>query len=114
LAAALGVVVVTNPRVKGAAAERELVELLRARGYDVHRTPHSGALEWLKGDLCGLPGFHIEAKRQETIRIGDWCKQAEADCGENVPLVVFRRSWEPWRVTLRLTDFLDLLEKGDS
>ena len=50
-------------RVKGATAEREVVALLNAAGFDVNRTPHSGALEWLKGDVTGFPGVWLRARR---------------------------------------------------
>lgn len=95
-------------KAKGSAAEREVVEILKAAGYDVHRTPHSGALEWLKGDVCGFPGCHIEVKRHEALRISEWCAKAEAEAeAEGKPaLLIFRRSREPWRVCVKLDDFL--------
>jgi Holliday junction resolvase len=97
-------------RVKGAAAEREVVAILQEAGYQVHRTPHSGALEWLKGDVTGFPGCHIEVKRQEALRVSEWCAKAEADAEGKPALLVFRRSREPWRVCIRLDDFLHLME----
>jgi Holliday junction resolvase len=96
-------------RVKGATAEREVVEILKAAGYDVHRTPHSGALEWLKGDVCGTQ-FHIEVKRHESLRISEWCAKAEGEAGGKPALLIFRRSREPWRVCISLESFLKLLE----
>ena len=98
-------------RQKGAGAEREIVEILKAHGYDVHRTPHSGALEWLKGDICGLDDFHIEVKRQEKTCIDAWCEQAESQAEGKTALLFYRRSRQPWRVVLRLDDFLRLLER---
>ncbi len=101
-----------SARAKGSAAEREVVEVLRSHGYDVHRTPHSGALEWMKGDVTGFSGCHIEVKRHEALRISEWCGKAEAEADGKPALLVFRRSREPWRVCLTLESFLRLMEEA--
>lgn len=95
-------------RAKGANAEREVRDILRAAGYDAQRTPYSGALEWMPGDISGTP-FLIEVKRQEKLCIPAWCEKAEQQANGKVALVVFRRSREPWRVVLRLDQFLRLV-----
>jgi len=97
-------------RAKGSAAERDVRDILKAAGFDVHRTPHSGALEWMKGDICGAP-WHIEVKRCEALRISEWCAKAESEADGKTALLIFRRSREPWRVALTLKSFLRLLEK---
>lgn len=97
-------------RAKGANAEREVVELLNAAGYECHRTPHSGALEWMKGDVTGFPSAHIEVKRCEALRIPEWCAKAEGEANGKPALLIFRRSREPWRVCLTLESFLGLME----
>lgn len=84
--------------------------MLRSAGYDVRRTPHSGALEWLKGDVVGFPGCHIEIKRQETLRVSEWAAKAEREANGRPALLIFRRSREPWRVCLTLDSFLQLME----
>lgn len=96
-------------RRKGANGEREIARILRAHGFSGQRT----ALLQTHGvagaaDVTGLPGIHIEVKRAEALRIEQWCRQAEAECGEKVPVVMWRRSRQPWRVTLPLADFLDM------
>jgi len=98
-----------SSRAKGGAAEREVVAILREAGYDAHRTPHSGALSWLPGDVTGSPWF-VEVKRQEQVRICQWCEKAEEEAEGKVALVIFRRSREPWRVCLLLDDFLRVME----
>jgi Holliday junction resolvase len=98
-------------RAKGANAEREVVALLREAGWDVHRSPLSGALEWHPGDVDGFPYF-VEVKRCETLRIPEWCAKAEEQAGGEPALLVFRRSREPWRVCMRLSDFLGMMERG--
>lgn len=54
--------------------------------------------------------FRIEVKRRETIAIDKWSQQVEecAKAGE-VPVVVYRRSGQPWRVCLLLDDFIPML-----
>ena len=107
-----GVVTGRASKTKGATAEREVVAILNEHGFDVHRQPHSGALSWAKGDVTGWPGFSVEIKRCESLRIPDWCRQAERQCAEgDVPLVIFRRSREPWRVVVPLDAFLRLVER---
>lgn len=99
-------------RRKGATAERELAKLYRAAGFPVERVPANGG----PGDLRGLGGFHIEAKRQETLSLPQWIAQAERDCPDgDVPTVHFRRSKgktpDRWWVCLKLEDFLPLIKK---
>ena len=97
---------------KGAEAERELARLLRGYGYEVER---GGSLSYgTVPDLTGLPGLHIEAKRCERLALPAWVEQAEADAArfrDGVPVVVFRQSREPWRVCLRLSDFMEIYKK---
>lgn len=104
-------------RRKGANSERELAGILtaglQALGHDieVRRTPASGGKT--KGDLYGLPGYHVEAKRREKIAIHQWMAQAEADAPEgSIPLVIFRRSHEPWSVVLSLDAFIPLISSS--
>jgi Holliday junction resolvase len=97
-------------KAKGSAAEREVVEILNAAGYDVHRTPHSGALTWLKGDVMGFPGVHIEVKRCEALRIDEWCDKAAGEADGKPALLIYRKSRRPWRVVLSLEAFLKLME----
>lgn len=100
-----------SSRTKGATAEREVRDILRAAGYDCQRTPHSGALEWLPGDICGTPWF-IEVKRCEALRVAEWSAKAEEQAQGKHALLIFRRSREPWRVCLSLDSFLKLMESG--
>jgi hypothetical protein len=98
-------------RNKGASAEREVAGIIKTRlGIEMRRTPLSGGMDW-KGDIQGWDGMHVEVKRQERLSIPSWVEQAEGDCPDGcVPLVVFRRSREPWRVVLGLDALLDLVE----
>lgn len=102
-------------RNKGANAEREVAAIIKQRlGYDCHRTPLSGGMQW-KGDVQGLPGHHVEIKRAETLSIPAWLRQTESDAPKGtVPLLVFRQSHQPWRVVLTLDDYLTLLPASDA
>jgi hypothetical protein len=94
-------------RAKGAAGERELCQILSdALGLDVKR--NLGQARDGEDDIT-LPPFRIEVKRQETLKIEPWCLQVEAAAkvGE-IPVVAFRRNGKPWRVVLRMEDFIKL------
>ena len=78
-------------RDKGARGEREVATILRAHDLPAVRTPNSGGLH-VRGDLTGVPGYHFEVKRQETARVPAWLRQAREECGDAVPVVVFRQS----------------------
>jgi Holliday junction resolvase len=95
-----------SSRDKGARGEREVCAIFREAGYDVNRTPNSGGLH-IAGDVQGVSGYHVEVKRQETLHLDQWSEQAEAECGEAIPLVIYRRSGKPWRVSMRLSDWLE-------
>lgn len=98
---------------KGADGERELAVVLRERGYAVER---GGSLSYGEApDLMGLPGVHIEVKRVERLNILEAMTQAIRDADrfqDGVPAVFHRRSRSPWLVTMRLTDWLELYERG--
>ena len=101
-------------RDKGARGERELAAILREQlGVDAWRTPMSGAA-FLPGDIAGVPGWHIEAKRCERWDLHAWIAQVERgyELGDK-PLVIFRSNREPWRVCLALADFLPLIRRSE-
>jgi hypothetical protein len=95
-------------RTKGQVGEREVCSLLRdmtgkdyARNLD--QTRDSG------GDI--LAGrYLLEVKRQEVLKIDAWWEQAccSADDANKEPVIVFRRSRQPWRVVISLTEFVRL------
>lgn len=98
-------------RNKGAKAEREVVELIKKHGLDAHR----GHVFYRESDVVGLDGYHLEVKRQETYQLDKWLEQSEADAAkkcEGVPLVVFHKSRQPWRVVLDFEVFLELVKKS--
>lgn len=95
---------------KGRAAEMELAAILRQYGYDAEAGApmNYGTV----ADVVGLPGFHLEVKRCERLQLPAWIEQAERDAErfhDGIPLVCFRQNREPWRVCLRLEDFLKVI-----
>lgn len=103
-------------RRKGAGGELEVAKIFRAAGFDADRVPNSGGLR-IKGDLTGLVGYHVEVKRQETLSIPKWLRQAHEEAGPTeTPLLVFRQSKRvgavgDWHVCLPLADLISLLER---
>jgi Holliday junction resolvase len=103
-----------SEREKGARAEREVVDLLRRAGFDAHRTAALQANGGRGADVTGIPGLHFEVKRQEKLGFWQAIEQAEdgAEAGE-VPVVVFRRSREPWRAIVPFDYLLFLHAERD-
>ena len=88
-------------RRKGAAAERELCQLLSDElGVSIRRNvdqARSGGADCLE-----LPGFAIEVKRHEKLSRPTWWAQAvrQAERARAEPILFYRRSREPWRAML--------------
>lgn len=102
-----------NSKDKGKRFERQLANILKARGYEARRTAQFCGNTGEAADVIGLPGIHIEAKHQETMRLYDWMHQAERDAagGGNIPMVIHKKNNEETLATMRLDDFLDLYER---
>ena len=100
-----------NSREKGAAAERELANILRKHGYTARRgQQYSGANG--DADVVGIPGVHIECKRVERLNIHDAMQQAVRDARDGeIPVVIHRKNRTEWLATLRLEDWLE--ERSD-
>jgi Holliday junction resolvase len=97
-------------RDKGKRGEREIVDLLKKRGWPARRgqqfkgTPDSPDVE------CPNFPFHIEVKRTERLSVYEAMAQAEQDAGTRAPVVFHRRSNEKWLAILDLEEFLALIE----
>lgn len=120
---------------KGATYERKIAKVFKNKyNVDLVRTPQSGGFAKksnkasdFRGDITCLDEsidfkLHIECKDQKTLKIRDWVQQAESDCPKDrVPLVIFHlaqvikdgkvTSKSGDYVTLRLDDFIDLIDK---
>lgn len=99
-----------NSRNKGAAGERELAGLLKKYGYDCRRgQQYCGANG--DADVVGIPGLHIECKRVEKLNLDDAMEQSIHDAKDGeIPVVMHRKNRKPWKVTLELDNFMELLK----
>lgn len=105
-----------NSRDKGKRGELEAAAFLRGMGFEgARRTGQFAGYTGEADDVTGVEGLHLEIKRCEQIRILDWIRQAERDSKlrGTIPVVMFRRSREPWYVCLPAADFFRLY-KGET
>lgn len=102
-------------RRKGAEAEREVVAICKHAGIDAKRTaPMQARGGGEDADVAiSIPGYHLEIKRCERLRLDEWSRRVEADASPlDAPCIVYRRSREPWRVSLELDEFLLLVRRA--
>ena len=94
---------------KGAEGERELAAILAGYGFQTER---GGSLTYgTVPDVVGLPGVHIECKRQEALNLLGAIHQAGADAErfrDGLPAVFHRRNRSPWLVTMTLENWMQL------
>ena len=102
-----------NSRQKGAGGEREVIKLLRPLIERIYRQCDQqppelerNTLQWHKGgcDILGVPGIALEIKRCETLEVDKWwaqaCQQAERVGGGTLPVLMYRKNRQPWRVRM--------------
>jgi hypothetical protein len=96
-----GIVSGRRSRSKGERGEREVARIL-VRRRNAQQADGLGG-----GDIIEcLPGYRIEVKRQETLKVNEWVRQAEAEARDGeVPVVIFRRNHQPWRAIVPLEWF---------
>lgn len=100
-----------NAKQKGAMFERELADLFRKMGYaDARRTAQYCGNTGDASDVVGLPGIHVEAKHQETMRLYDWMAQAKRDSDGNseLPAVFHKKNRADILVTMTLEDWMQI------
>lgn len=93
-------------RHKGASGERELFKMLSAElGFVVIR--HVTECGESGCSSVSIPGFAIDVKRQEIPFSPSWMQQA-MDAAQNgeIPLVFYRRNYQPWQMFIRTADLL--------
>ena len=106
-----------NAKKKGSAGERELLHLLEAHGIPAHRNDQRfiGGVDRpdISVEVSGIP-LHVEVKRQERLRLSEAVTQAVHDAnGHALPVVVHRSNRQPWLVTVKLEDILQLLHERE-
>lgn len=100
-------------RERGKEGEREVAKITREiLGTDARRgQQYAGGPD--SPDVVGVPGFHLEVKRVEKLRLNESIEQSENDAADDeVPTVVFRRNRQPWRIILPYTEFLKLYKEA--
>lgn len=105
-----------NSKQKGARFERTLAGKLREHGYDARRTAQYCGKSGDASDVVGLPGLHIEAKHQETMRLYEWMSQAKMDSEGTgmLPAVFHKKNNAPILVTMELDDFMNLYREWEA
>lgn len=99
---------------KGRMGEIELRDTLQEYGYQVERGPSQnyGTVP----DVSGLPGVHIECKRQERLDLLGAIQQAQRDSErfrDGLPAVFHRRNRSPWIVSMTLECWMQLYKKAE-
>ena len=104
-----------NSKQKGARFERTLAAKFREYGFDSRRTAQYCGNTGDASDVVGLPGVHIEAKHQETMRLYEWMEQAKRDAvagGGNLPAVFHKKNNAEILVTMMFEDWMKLYMRG--
>lgn len=105
-----------NSKQKGARFERTLASKFREYGYDARRTAQYCGNTGDAADVVGLPGIHIEAKHQETMRLYEWISQAKRDAAGkgNLPAVFHKKNNAEILVTMTLEDWMNLYREWEA
>lgn len=106
-----------HSRNKGKRGEREVAKIFQKAGFPARRSVQYNGRPGTAADVVGVPGLHIEVKLVERESIRAWYRQAEMDASasqeQEIPIVVHKKSREPWLVTLSLDDFVKLIRSEE-
>lgn len=105
----------THSRNKGRNAEREVELILQRHGFGTDR--NLGGRVQVAGDLVvygplltSPRPLAVEVRRRERIEVVKWSAEHEDSTPDShLPLVAYRPSRQPWRVSMLLDDLLPLL-----
>ena len=101
-------------RTKGRRWEQDLVrDLKKIFGEQVKRSlVQTREGDSVESDVCGVPGWWIEAKAHHRVNIHKAMRQARAGAikGMAMPAVISKNDYEEPLATLRMRDFFWLLE----
>jgi hypothetical protein len=107
-----------NSKQKCARFERQLASRFRDQGYDARRTAQYCGNTGDASDVVGLPGIHVEAKHQETMRLYDWMAQAKRDAEAggkgNLPAVFHKKNNAEILVTMTINDWFNLYREWEA
>ena len=106
-----------HSRNKGKRGEREVAKIFQKAGFPARRSVQYNGRPGTAADVVGVPGLHIEVKLVERESIRAWYRQAEMDAWasqeQEIPIVVHKKSREPWLVTWSLDDFVKLIRSEE-
>ena len=94
---------------KGRSGELELTK--RLCSYGIPAEPGQAVSYGQVPDIVGVPGVHVECKRQERLNLDRAMNQAIRDAErfhDGMPAVFHRRNRQPWMVTMLLDDWIAL------
>lgn len=97
-----------SSRNKGKRRELELVHILNDHGFNCRR----GYVFNHEPDIVGMRGFHVEVKGVENLNVRKALNQSIMDAEkrqDGIPILAWKKSNEPWTVTLLLDDFLRII-----
>lgn len=98
-----------NTRSKGVTFERQVADAFEAAGFAVRGLEAGGDHLCVHGDGRVI---HVEAKRQERMRLPEWLAQQERDCPPGADRVlIFRQSRQQAYAVLTLDDYLKLVRR---
>lgn len=106
-----------NSREKGARFERALASRLREYGYSkARRSAQYCGNSGEAADIVNLPGIHIEAKHQETMRLYEWMAQAKRDAAGTgkLPAVFHKKNNAEILVTMEFEDFMHIYREFEA
>ena len=106
-----------NSKQKGARFERLLASKFRDFGFsESRRTAQYCGNTGDASDVVGLPGIHVEAKHQETMRLYEWMSQAKRDAEGTgrLPAVFHKKNNANILVTMELDDFMNLYREWEA
>lgn len=104
----------TNSRSKGKRGELEFAQLLRDAGLVAWRGQQFAGGTESPDVVCeSLPHVHFEIKRVEQLNLLAAMAQSVTDAGHKLPVVAHRRNKQPWLVTMRVQDFIELARSAD-
>ena len=105
-----------NSKQKGARFERLLASRFRDYGYDSRRTAQYCGNTGEAADVIGLPGIHVEAKHQETMRLYEWISQAKRDAEGTgrYPAVFHKKNNAEILVTMEFDTFMEIYREWEA
>ena len=103
-----------NSRQKGKRGELEIASKLCEYGFEARRGVQYNGGDG-SADVVGLPGLHLEIKRNERLNVYDGMAQAKGDARDDeMPTVMWRKNHCEWLVTMRLEDWIKIYSESEA